>query len=101
MQYKFQIGELLPCLAVADMEDDNATWQSCNQARFEGRDVWQFQWSEKGPNGKRIYRKKVIGTIEENPTQDAVRNAMASLIALVIRCGFMMHGNRRDTSSAA
>ena len=33
--------------------------------RLEGPDVWQFRWSEKGPDGKRIYRKRVIGTIDE------------------------------------
>ena len=42
--------------------------------------VWQFRWLEKGPNGKRIYRKRVIGTIEEYPDQDVARSAVASLI---------------------
>jgi len=26
-------------------------------------DVWQFRWSEKTPNGRRVYRKRVIGTL--------------------------------------
>jgi integrase len=53
------------------------------KSRLEGPDVWQFRWSEKGPNGKRIYRKRVIGTIKEFPNQDAARNAVASLITEV------------------
>jgi integrase len=51
--------------------------------RLEGPDVWQFRWSEKGPNGKRIYRKGVIGTIEHYPNEDAARSAVASLITEV------------------
>jgi hypothetical protein len=47
-------------------------------SRSRGPEVWQFRWSEKGPNGKRIYRKRVIGTIEEYPDKDAARNAVAS-----------------------
>ena len=53
------------------------------KSRLEGPDVWQFRWSEKGPNGKRIYRKRVIGTIKELPNQVAARNAVASLITEV------------------
>jgi integrase len=53
------------------------------KSRLEGPDVWQFRWSEKGPNGKRIYRKRVIGTIKELPNLDTARNAVASLIAEV------------------
>jgi integrase len=40
------------------------------KSRLEGPDVWQFRWSEKDPNGKRVYRKRVIGTIDEYPNQD-------------------------------
>lgn len=53
------------------------------QSRLEGSDVWQFRWSEKGPNGRRVYRKRVIGTIEEFPTRDLARSAVAGLIAEV------------------
>ncbi len=28
--------------------------------RQQGPDVWRFRWSEKGPEGRRIYRKRVI-----------------------------------------
>ena len=30
--------------------------------RKQGPEVWQFRWSEKGPNTKRVYRRRVIGT---------------------------------------
>ena len=32
-------------------------------ARKRGPDVWQFRWADRGPYGKRIYRKRVIGTL--------------------------------------
>lgn len=35
------------------------------QHRKQGPDVWQFRWSEYGLNGRRIYRKKVIGTVDQ------------------------------------
>ena len=53
------------------------------KSRLEGPDVWQFRWSEKSVDGKRVYRKRIIGTIEEYPTQDVARNSVASLIAEV------------------
>ena len=53
------------------------------KSRLEGPDVWQFRWSEKGPNGRRVYRKRVIGTIAEFPTRDLARGAVAGLIAEV------------------
>jgi integrase len=53
------------------------------KSRLEGPDVRQFCWSEKGPNEKRIYRKRVIGTIEEYSSEDAARSAVASLITEV------------------
>lgn len=30
-------------------------------SRMRGPDVWQFRWADRGPLGKRIYRKRVIG----------------------------------------
>jgi hypothetical protein len=33
----------------------------------QGPDVWQFRWSEKSPEGRRVYRKRVIGTVEQYP----------------------------------
>jgi hypothetical protein len=33
--------------------------------RKNGPDVWRFRRSEKGGDGKRVYRKQVVGTIEQ------------------------------------
>lgn len=49
--------------------------------RKQGPDVWQFRWSERGPNGKRVYRRKVIGTVEQYPDEDAARGAVAVLVS--------------------
>ena len=35
--------------------------------RKRGPDVWQFRWSERAGNGKRLYRKRVIGTVDQFP----------------------------------
>jgi integrase len=43
--------------------------------------VWQFRWSDKGPDGRRIYRKRVIGTVEEYLTAEAARHAVKGLLA--------------------
>ena len=36
--------------------------------RKHGPAVWQFRWSETGAQGQRLYRKRVVGTVEEYPT---------------------------------
>jgi hypothetical protein len=46
--------------------------------RKNGPDVWQFRWSEKGGDGGRVYRKRVIGTIEQY--SDAAEAQQFSLI---------------------
>jgi hypothetical protein len=33
--------------------------------RKHGPAVWQFRWSETGSQGQRVYRKRVVGTIED------------------------------------
>lgn len=38
-----------------------------------GPDVWQFRWSEKDQSGRRIYRKRVIGTVQQYPDAQAAR----------------------------
>ncbi len=53
------------------------------KSRQVGSGVWQFRWSEKGPHGRRIYRKKVIGTTEEYPDAESARNAVSGLITEV------------------
>lgn len=46
-----------------------------------GPDVWQFRWSEKGPQGKRVYRKRVIGTVEHYSDVDAAWRAVIGLVS--------------------
>jgi hypothetical protein len=53
------------------------------KSRQRGPDVWLFRWSEKGSQGKRVYRKRVIGTLEEYSDVDAARCAVTGLIAKV------------------
>src|SRR5215469_17876322 len=53
------------------------------RTRLEGPDIWEFRWSEKGPHGKRVYRKRVIGTVDQYPDMDAARVSVAALIAEV------------------
>jgi hypothetical protein len=48
--------------------------------RKHGPGVWQFRWSEKGPQGKRIYRKRVIGSVGDYSDVDAARRAAAGLL---------------------
>ena len=44
-------------------------------------DVWQFRWSERGPNRKRVYRRRVIGTVEQYQDEGAARGAVAVLVS--------------------
>ena len=50
------------------------------KTRKHGPEVWQFRWSETGQDGKRICRKKVIGTVERYRDSDAARHAVAGLV---------------------
>jgi hypothetical protein len=34
-------------------------------SRKEGPDIWQFHWSETSIVGKRLYYKKIVGTVEQ------------------------------------
>ena len=49
-------------------------------SRKAGPDVWQFRWSEKDLNGHRVYRKRVIGTVEEYTDESSVRQAASGLL---------------------
>jgi integrase len=49
--------------------------------RKHGPAVWQFRWSETGAQGQRVYRKRVVGTVEEYPNSEAVREAFKGLIS--------------------
>ena len=49
--------------------------------RKQGPDVWQCRWSEKDRGGRRIYRKRVIGTVRQYPDAQAARCATIALLA--------------------
>ena len=48
--------------------------------RKRGPDVWLLRWSDKSASGRRIYRKRVIGTVEEFVDAGSARRAVASLV---------------------
>lgn len=52
-------------------------------SRKLGPDVWLFPWSEKDHDGRRLYRKRVIGTVEDYPDEVVVRQAASGLLSEV------------------
>jgi hypothetical protein len=50
-------------------------------SRKEGPDVWQFRWSETRLDGKRLYHKKILGTVEQYPDEDAARRSVVGLVS--------------------
>jgi integrase len=54
----------------------------CNETGAkQGPDVWQFRWSETSRDGKRVYHKKIVGTVEQYPDEDAARCAVVGLVS--------------------
>jgi hypothetical protein len=49
--------------------------------RKRGPEVWQFRWSEINPSGKRLYHKKIVGTVEQYSDETAVRRAVVGLLS--------------------
>ena len=43
-------------------------------------DIWQFRWWEKTSDGKKIYRRKEIGTVDQIPDLDTARKAACLLV---------------------
>ena len=57
--------------------------QNCSlirKNRKRGTDVWLLRWSDKSASKKRIYRKRVIGTVDEYPDSESARLAVGYLI---------------------
>ncbi|WP_246153744.1 tyrosine-type recombinase/integrase [Terriglobus albidus] len=52
-------------------------------SRKNGPDVWLFRWSEKDLGGRRVYRKRVIGTISDYVDEEAVRQASIGILSEV------------------
>jgi integrase len=51
--------------------------------RKRGPQVWQFRWSEICLDGKRHHHKKVVGTVEQYPDENAARQAVGGLVSEV------------------
>jgi integrase len=60
--------------------------------RKEGPDVWQFRWSETRLDGKRLYHKKIVGTVEQYPDEGAARRSVVGLVS-------ELNSNGRPTNS--
>ena len=43
-------------------------------------DIWQFRWWEKTSDGKRIYRRRQIGTVDQIPDLETARKAARLLV---------------------
>lgn len=67
-------------------EDSSAPQRRCRRRRMQhgcmerlnrkrGPEVWQFRWSVTGPDGKRLYHKKIVGTVEQYPDENAARRS--------------------------
>ena len=50
------------------------------RSRKNHSDIWQFRWREKTSDGKRIYRRRVIGTVDQIPDREAARKAACLLV---------------------
>jgi hypothetical protein len=60
--------------------------------------VWQFRWSETGPDGKRAHHKKVVGTVEQYADEHSARRVVVGLIA-AINGGFRLPNSRTITAA--
>jgi integrase len=56
--------------------------------RKRGPDVWQFRWADKGPFGKRIYRRRVIGTVCQYADAESARKSVAGLLTEITTNAF-------------
>lgn len=50
--------------------------------RKYGPAVWQFRWSETRENGQRVYRKRVIGMLEQYSDAMEARRFAAGILAM-------------------
>ena len=48
--------------------------------RKRGPEVWQFRWSVTDPDGKRLYHKKIVGTVERYLDEKAARPSVVGLV---------------------
>ena len=43
-------------------------------------DIWQFRWREKTADGKKIYRRRQVGTVDEIPDLETAWKAARLLV---------------------
>ena len=55
-----------------------------------GPDVWQIRLSEKDRSGRRIYHKRVIGTVQQYPDAQAAREVTTALVGDINATGTLM-----------
>ncbi len=84
-QLTFPVFEVLDCiriplLANATLEARMQQGSLIRSSRKRGPDVWQFRWADRGPYGKRIYRKRLIGTVCEYPDAESARTSVKALL---------------------
>jgi hypothetical protein len=53
------------------------------QSRKHGPEVWIFRWRETLPDGRRAQRKKLVGTVEDFPTESAAERGVSDLRRLI------------------
>jgi integrase len=75
-----------PCVKILLLRNGGAggnIQRGCMQRniRKEGLNVWQFRWSETSLDGKRRYRKKIVGTVEQYPDENTARRAVVGLLS--------------------
>ena len=75
------LGEHFCCVAGRRRRSEMQRGSLVKSKRKQGPEVWQFRWSEKGPNTKRVYRRRVIGTVEQYPDEAAARRAVEVLVS--------------------
>ena len=49
--------------------------------RKRGPEVWQFRWSVTSADGQRLYYKKIVGTVEQYPDENAARRSVVGLVS--------------------
>jgi hypothetical protein len=69
-------------IATAIQKDEMQRGSLIRSARKHGPDVWQFRWSETGGNGRRAYRKRVIGTVDQYSDAVEARQFAAGILAM-------------------
>jgi integrase len=62
-------------------------------SRKRGPGTWQFRWSETAHDGRRFHRKKVVGSVEQYPDENAARRVVVGLISEINTDGRLTNSN--------